>query len=227
MAQQFVLSDADRAAVSAAVSAAEARSAGEIVTIMAERSDDYHDVALWWSAFAAFMALAVVAWASPFYLSLIDRITGAWQADWPPGKVLALALFIVSMKFIGMYLLLLWKPLRLALVPGGIKHRRVKARAVTSFKIGAERRTHGRTGVLIYLSLAERRAELVADEAIAAMVAPEVWGAAMATLVGEIRAGRAAAGMIGAVEQVGAVLAQHFPRAEDDINELPDRLIEV
>ena len=131
MAQQFVLSDADRAAVSAAVSAAEARSAGEIVTIMAERSDDYHDLALWWSAFAAFMALAVVAWASPFYLSLIDRITGAWQADWPPGKVLALALFIVSMKFIGMYLLLLWKPLRLALVPGGIKHRRVKTRAVT------------------------------------------------------------------------------------------------
>ena len=49
----------------------------------------------------------------------------------------------------------------------------------------------------------------------------------MATLIGEIRAGRAAAGVIGAVEQVGAVLAEHFPRAEDDINELPDRLIEV
>ena len=227
MAQQFILSDADRTAVSDAVFAAEARSAGEIVTIMADRSDDYHDLALWWSVFVAFLALAVVAWAAPVYLSLIDRITGAWQSDWHPGKVLALALFITSVKFFGMYLLLLWKPLRLALVPGWLKHRRVKARAITSFKIGAERRTHGRTGVLIYLSLAEHRAEIVADEAIAAKVAPEVWGAAMATLVGEIRAGRAAAGMIGAVEQVGTVLAEHFPRAEGDINELPDRLIEV
>ena len=227
MAQTFVLSDTDRAAVSAAVSSAEAQSAGEIVTIMADSSDSYHDVALWWSAFAAFLALAVVAWFAPFYLSLIDRLSGEWQADWNPSRVLTLALFAASGKFLGAYLLLLWRPLRLALVPGHLKHKRVRARAVTSFKIGAERRTHGRTGVLIYLSLAERRAEIVADEAIAGMVAPEVWGAAMATLVGEIRKGHAAAGMIGAVEQVGAVLAQHFPRAEDDINELPDRLIEV
>ena len=199
----------------------------EIVTIMAESSDTYHDVALWWSAFAAFVALAVLAWAAPTYLSLIDRITGAWQADWNPARVMALALFIASAKFLGAYLLLLWQPLRLALVPSRLKHKRVRARAVTSFKIGAERRTHGRTGVLIYLSLAERRAEIVADEAIAAKVSPEVWGAAMATLIGEIRAGHAAAGMIGAAAQVGAVLAEHFPRAEDDINELPDRLIEL
>jgi len=34
-------------------------------------------------------------------------------------------------------------------------------------------------------------------------------------------------GIIAAVERVGAVLAEHFPRAEDDVNELPDRLIEV
>ena len=227
MAQIFALSETDRADISAAVSAAEAKSAGEIVTIMAESSDSYHDVALWWSAFAAFAALAVVSYAAPFYLALIDRLTGAWQADWNPGRVLTLALFIASVKFLGAYLLLLWQPLRLALVPSRLKHKRVRTRAVTSFKIGAERRTHGRTGVLIYLSLAERRAEIVADEAIAAKVSPEVWGAAMATLVGEIRAGHAAAGMIGAVTQVGAVLAEHFPRAEDDINELPDRLIEV
>jgi len=112
-------------------------------------------------------------------------------------------------------------------VPGALKHRRVRERAVMSFKIGAERRTHGRTGVLIYLSLAEHRAEIVADEAIAAKVSPEVWGEAMATLVGGIRAGQAAGGLVGAIEQVGVVLAAHFPRAEDDINELPDRLIEV
>lgn len=227
MATHFILTDADREAVSAAVSGAEDQTAGEIVTIMADSSDTYHDVALWWSAFVAMLALAVVGWFSPFYLGLIDRITGAWQSDWHPGQVLGLALFIAVAKFIGMYLILLWRPLRLALVPAALKHRRVRTRAVTSFKIGAERRTHGRTGVLIYLSLAERRAEIVADEAIAGQVAPEVWGAAMASLIGEIRAGRAGHGLVLAIEAVGAVLAEHFPRAEDDINELPDRLIEV
>ena len=227
VAQHLALTEADRAAVSAAVSAAESHSAGEIVTIMAERSDSYHDVALLWSALVALLALAALSLAPQFYLGLIDRVTGAWQADWHPGKVFGLALVAASIKFIGMWLLQLWPPLRLALVPKPLKHARVRARAVTSFKIGAERRTHGRTGVLIYLSLAEHRAEIVADDAIADKVSPEVWGAAMATLVGEIRGGRPGAGLVGAIEQVGAVLAEHFPRAGDDINELPDRLIEV
>ena len=227
MAQQFSLTEAERSAVSAAVAKAEESTAGEIVTIMAERSDSYHDVALWWSAFASFLALAWLGWFWPGYLPVIDRVLGTWQSDWQPGRVLGLALVVATLKFAGAYLLQLWQPLRLLLVPGPLKHRRVRARAVTSFKIGAERRTHGRTGVLIYLSLAEHRAEIVADDAIASMVAPEVWGEAMATLLGGIRSGRAAEGLCGAVEQVGAVLAEHFPRAENDTNELPDRLIEV
>ena len=98
---------------------------------------------------------------------------------------------------------------------------------MTCFKVGAERRTHGRTGILIYLSLAEHRAEIVADEAIASKVQAEVWGEAMAAMLAELHAGRVADGLIAAVEKVGAVLAQHFPRAEGDVNELPDRLIEV
>jgi putative membrane protein len=49
----------------------------------------------------------------------------------------------------------------------------------------------------------------------------------MAAMLVEIRAGRLADGMIAAVGEVGKVLAEHFPRADDDTNELPDRLIEV
>jgi putative membrane protein len=113
------------------------------------------------------------------------------------------------------------------LTPAPIKHARVHARALTCFRVGAESRTTGHTGILIYVSLAERRAEIIADQAIASKVAPEVWGDAMAALLSGIRAGAAGDGMVSAVEQVGKVLAQHFPRADDDINELPDRLIEI
>ena len=93
------------------------------------------------------------------------------------------------------------------------------------FRAAAERRTVGRTGVLIYLSLAERRAEIVADEAVTKVTTPECWGDAMAELIGEIRAGRPGEGLAMAVEEVGEVLARHFPKTSDDTNEIPDKLI--
>jgi len=225
--QPVHLSEADHQAVSAAVAAAESKSAGEIVTIIAGESNSFHDVAVLWSALVAFLSLTVLALFPDFYLPLVDRVLGRWASEWTAQHVLALALTAATAKFLAMWLLQLWRPLRLALVPAALKSARVRDRAVRYFKVGAERRTHGRTGILIYLSLAEHRAEIVADEAIAAKVAPEVWGDAMAALIAEIRAGRPGAGMVAAVEQVGAVLAQHFPRAEDDRNELPDRLIEL
>lgn len=221
------MTDAERARVAAAVSAAEANTAGEIVTILAGRSDEYRDVALAWAALAGLLALCALALAPQFYLHLYDRLTGAWVQEWAPGQVLGLAALIVTIKFAAAWLVLLWRPLRLALVPAPIRHARVRARAVTCFRVGAERRTTGHTGILIYLSLAEHRAEIVADAAIAARVAPEVWGAAMAAMLTELKAGRMADGLIAAVERVGAVLAEHFPRAADDVNELPNRLIEV
>jgi putative membrane protein len=124
-------------------------------------------------------------------------------------------------------LLLAWRPLRLALTPPRTKERRVRRRALALFRTAAEKRTKGSTGVLLYLSLAEHRAELIADEAIHSKVAPELWGDAMADLIEEVKAGRPGAGMAKAVERVGSVLTEHFPKSLDNPNELPDRLIEL
>lgn len=227
MAQPRALSEADHLRVSAAVAAAEGHSAGEIVTIVAERSDDYGDVALAWAVLVSFLALTALALCPGFYLSLVDRLIGNWASDWTPGAVFALAALVAMLKFAAMWLLQLWQPLKFWLIPPPLKAARVRGRAIAAFRIGAERRTQGRTGILIYLSLREHRAEIVADEAISTRVAPEVWGDAMAAMLAELRQGRLADGMIAAVERVGAVLAEHVPRAGDDRNELPDRLIEV
>ena len=118
-------------------------------------------------------------------------------------------------------------PLRMALTPRATKARRVRRRAILLFRAAAEARTAGRTGVLIYLSLDEHRAEIVADKAINDRVAPEAWGEAMALLIDAVRDDRPGEGLALAVGRVGAILAPHFPRADDDINELPDRLIEL
>ena len=221
------LSEAEHRQVSDAVKAAEASTAGEIVTVVAGRSDGYSDIALAWATIVAFTAIAFLALFPDFYLGLVDRVTGDWNAEWTPRGILSLALAVGILKFGVMWLLQLWKPLKFLLIPGPIKSARVRGRAVSVFKAAAERRTHGRTGILIYLSMDEHRAEIVADEAIVGRVAPEVWGEAMAAMLAEIRQAHIGAGMAAAVEQVGAVLAEHFPRAEDDQNEMPDRLIEL
>ena len=221
------LTPEEHAQVSAAVASAEGESAGEIVTVLADRSDGYSDVALWWSVAISFTAMAAFTLFPDFYLGLLDRLHGGWGVDWTPGALLTAVTAIGLVKFLATWLLLLWEPLRFALVPGPIKSARVRDAAVRHFKVGAERRTTGRTGVLIYLSMREHRAEIVADEAIAGKVDAEVWGAAMADMLVEIRAGRIAAGLVAGVRDVGAVLREHFPRAPDDRNEMPDRLIEV
>jgi len=87
--------------------------------------------------------------------------------------------------------------------------------------------TRARTGVLLYLSLLERRAEIVADQAIHAKVPDTLWGDAMAALIADLKADRPAEGMAKAVGLIGDVLAEHFPKSAGDTNELPDAPIEL
>lgn len=221
------LSAEDHDRISAAVGEAEMHSAGEIVTVLADRSDGYTDVALAWSAIVAFLALGALVIAPGFYMGLYERLLADWGHEWTPRMLLGLAAGVAAIKFGAMLMLQFWQPLKFWLVPPQIKTMRVHAHAVRAFRIGAEQRTTGRTGVLIYLSMREHRAEIVADRAIAEKVDPEVWGKAMSAMLAHVGEGRICDGMIVAVGKVGAILSQHFPRADDDVNELPDRLIEI
>lgn len=227
MAKPALMTEADHQKVSDAVHDAEAGTAGEIVTIIADASDRYLDVALWWSVIVVMLSLAALAAVPDFYLGLVGRLSNGWVVEWTLAEAFELALAVAVIKFLAARLILQWMPLRLLLTPRIVKAQRVRRRAIRYFKVGAERRTSGRTGVMIYLSMAEHIAEIVADEAIHSKVAPEAWGEAMAKLVAEVRHGRIADGMAAAIGDVGLILSQHFPRAADDLNELPDRLIEL
>ncbi len=221
------LDDAGRQLVAEAVSAAEAQTSGEIVTVLAERSDGYTDVALLWAAGAAFTAMSVFAAFPLPFLDLWDSLVGGWGHEWSTGELASMVIALGLVTFLGVVLVQQWEPLKFALIPAPTKTIRVHNQAVRQFKVGAERRTTGRTGVLIYLSMREHRAEIVADDSIAALVPAEVWGEAMGDMLAEIRKGRIAEGLAAGIRDVGFVLAQHFPRGSEDVNELPDRLIEV
>ena len=221
------LSDEDHAKVSAAIAKAEAQTNGEIVAVATPISDPYHDVALHWALIPLFAVLAWAAWRPSALTWWYEFLLGGWDTEPTLSQLLTLLMIFAALKFIVWLLILKWMPLRVALTPGATKERRVRRRAITIFRAAAERRTAGRTGILIYLSMAEHRAEIVADEAITKVTTPETWGEAMAALVDEVKQGRPADGIIAAIERVGVVLAEHFPRSATDKNEIPDKLIEL
>ena len=220
------MNEADHAKVSAAIAAAEGGTDGEVIAIITERSDSYHDVGLHYAVAVLFLLLASFA-AWPDQLEAWWTRLMGWTA--PPGvqELLLLLLGFALFKFLVALFVMRWMPLRLALTPGATKTRRVRRRAVMLFKAAAERRTVGRTGVLIYLSMGEHRAEIIGDDAITAVTTPETWGEAMIALLTEVKAGRPAEGIVAAVGLIGAVLAEHFPKDGADTNEIPDKLIEL
>ena len=220
------LSADDHARVSAAIAAAEGKSDGEIIAIAADQSDAYHDVGLHYAVLVLFLVFAFFAiW--PHQLELWWTRLMGWTAEPSLRQLLTLLLGFALLKFLAVLFILKWRPLRMLLTPGSTKTRRVRRRAVMLFKTGAERRTIGRTGILIYLSMAEHRAEIVGDEAITAVTTPETWGEAMAALIKDVKDGRPGDGIVAAVGLIGEVLATHFPKTSEDSNEIPDKLIEL
>ena len=219
------ISDADGALVEAAIRAAEATTDGEVAAIVAPASDPYHDVVLHWALLATLLALAIVAWF-PHVLTLLRALPdGGWAGEYPLGQLLGVLMIVLVIVFLGARFGL--GRLRYALAPGATKHRRVRRRAIDLFKAGTEQRTKSRTGVLLYLSIAERRAEIVADAAIASRVSPEAWGEAMAALIAGIKADQPGRGMADAIGRIGAVLAEHFPRTGTDPDEMPNHLVRL
>jgi putative membrane protein len=215
----------DHKIVTSAVSLAEQTTDGEIVTIVTGESDHYGDVAWAISGLVALTALLVISLFPEIYLNIIDWLTGGWSG------ISALpywALFVfTALKFFGTRLILIWKPLLYLLIPPPIKKARVRKRAISLFRVSTDHRTVGRTGILLYLSMREHRAEIVADSAIVDKVEPAIWGDAMISLIDLVRADKPGEGMAEAVRQMGIVLSEHFPKTDQNPNELPDKLIEL
>jgi putative membrane protein len=222
-----MFSEADHALVTGAVAKAERSSDGEIVTIVAPRSDAYHDVGLHYAVLAMLLVPTIAALIPQAWIDSLLGLVFGWNASLSFRLLMLVLVVAMAIVFLIVRFAFAWMPLRMALTPASTRTRRVRRRAVELFRAGTEKRTKGRTGILLYLSLLEHRAEIVADEAIHGRVEPDEWGEAMAALVDGVKAGRPGEGMALAVGKIGEVLAQCLPPTLDNPNELPDRLIEL
>ena len=195
----------DEAAISEAIGRAEAKTSGEIVVVAAIASDGYRSFPVIW---AALLALAV-----PMPLIFMTK----WPVEYI--YLLQLAVFFICL------LLFQWERFRFYAVPGAVKRARAHQRAVEQFLVQNLHTTKSRTGVLIYVSFAERFAEVIADEGIYRKVPPSTWEDAVGELTNHLARGTTAEGFIRAIERCGKGLAKHFPPGMVDKNELPNHLI--
>ena len=216
----------DHGRLSDAVRRAEGDTSGEIVTIIADRSDAYHDVGLHYAILAMLLVPILFAVFPHWPDAILRLVTSGWGEREMPA-LYVLIFFLMALVFLIVRYTLAIMSLRLALTPKATRRRRVRRKAIELFRVGTEKRTTGRTGILIYLSMGEHMAEIVADEAIYTRVPDTDWGDAMAAMIEHVAAGRTTDGMIAAVEKVGVILAANLPRDAGDKNELPDRVIEL
>ena len=202
-----MISDTDRARISAAIREAEAHTAGEIFCVIARHSSDYRLVPVAWAA-----ALALVAPLPFLYLT-------NWSA--PVVYLLQIMAFLIAAAALSN------AKIRFAIVPRRARHDRAHAEAMRQFFAQGIDKTEHRTGVLIFASTAERYVEVVADAGINDKVAPSIWDDAVGALVAAIKEGRPGDGFVAAIEQCGVVLAAHFPPGALKRDELSDKLLEI
>ena len=201
------LDDAGRKLVADAVSEAESATSGEIVCVIAGESDSY--------LYAPYMFAALVALLIPFPL-----IFFTW---WPVQWIYALQL----VSFLAMLAILMPREMRIKLIPRSLQRTRAHRRAVEQFLVQNLHTTDGRTGVLIFISVAERYAEILADQGINAKVQPGIWQEIVDRMTEQIGQGRTADGFVDAIEAAGKLLAAHFPPGSADPDELPNHLIVI
>jgi putative membrane protein len=202
-----VLGEAERERVHAALREAERRTAGEIVPIVLERSDR-HPGADWLAAMTFLLVGSALlaphlSWDSPPLVLLAQLGLGA-------------AGFLAARALPGFKRLFVSETRATEMA---------EEQAQQEFFANALHRTEGSSGILLFVSLLERRSIVLADEGIASRVAPETWAEADRSVLEGIRRGSLCDGLVAAIAACGAVLAEHAPWREGDRNELPDRLI--
>lgn len=228
-----MLSEQEILTVKAAVRAAEVRTRGELYCVIAEESSDYRETPFLWAGLTALAAPAILLLAG-VEVSVPDAFA-PWTAA-QAGEAVEMAvqgaltttLALQAALFIVVAVIGSLGPVRRFMTPRSVKLERARRHAQELFLARNLHQTRERTGVLIFVSLAEHAAELIADEGIAAVVAQSRWDEAMAALITGAKAGRTGAGLAAAVAQVGDILAEHFPAdSQNNPNELPDGVIQI
>ncbi|HEY5409398.1 MAG TPA: TPM domain-containing protein [Caulobacteraceae bacterium] len=228
----MLLSDQDHERIKKAVDEAETRTSGEIVCVLARECSDYWEVPIVWAAAVA-LILPLAGLLIGLRPAMIPLLTGGWiaanadGADAAIGRALMTYAVLQAVLFIVVALVASIPAVRRAITPRALKRERVHHRALEQFAARAYHLTEHDTGVLIFASLAERQAIVIADDGVAPKVGPDAWTKVVGALVSGMKAKDPGDGFASAIAVAADILAAHCPRQPGDHNQLPDTVIEL
>jgi putative membrane protein len=202
-----LLSEAELQQVAEAIERVERDTDAELVTVLAARADDYRYIPLLWASLLALLL--------PGGLLFFSGWLSAWQL-----------LLVQWATFIALALVFRLPSLTSRLIPRSVRHWRACNLARRQFIELNLHHTDGGTGMLIFVSEAERYVEILVDRGIASRIDDNAWQSIVETFTHRVRSGQVLEGFLGCIDACGALLKQHVP-ATHERNELPNRLVVI
>lgn len=214
------LSESEKTALSAQIKHVESRTQAEIVTVIAQSSDGYRYIPTLW---AALIALSV---PGLYYLWIALNSTG-WETTEISTSLFPWLYSFQVLTFLGLGMIFQIPKARLWMVPKHVKRKRAARHAREQFFLQKLHETQGRTGILIFVSVAEHYVEIIVDTAIAEVINDQQWSTTVDEFIEHVRKGDIATGFASTIDHCREVVWEHFPAPESRPDELPNRLIEV
>ena len=196
--------------IETAIAEAESHTSGEIVPILVRRSSTVGHVPL---VSFTLLLLCVFLFDLPTHLAELGGPNWLWLgACWGLAGGVALSLSRLD-------------AVERLLTPRPDQMQQVDQRAEIEFYELEMSQTQDRTGILLFVSLMEHRAVVLADHSIAEKLDAEIWQELVDLMIQGVKRGDLAEGMAQAIRRCGELLSPHFPIAADDTNELRDHLV--
>lgn len=213
-----MITELDKTSIAEAIAQVERQTTGEIVCVLAKQSDDYRYIPILWAA--------IVGLAVPLFVLLYDWLFGAMGFYVSLMPSLYIVYFVQLGVFLAVFLMVQWRVLKFVLLPKSVMRKRAKRLAAEQFMMQKIHLTTERTGVLLFISVAEKQVEIIADEGIYQKLDPNVWQGLLDELINQIKADKMTDGIVQAVAQIGKLLAAHYPAdAANNLNELPNHIV--
>jgi putative membrane protein len=196
-----------KARVTAAIREVEAQTSAELVVAVKHASSDYHDV-----DYLVGFVLALATLSAALYLPV-------------PFAVWAMPLDVALGFVVGAFLAANLPPLRRLLLPRLRRDRETQAAACSAFVKRGISRTKGRNGILVFVSTFERAFVCVPDIGVDVEALGARWRAQQDAARDAVARLDFEAFLV-AIRGLGPLLAEAMPHQADDVNELPDEVVD-
>ncbi|KQC09334.1 MAG: hypothetical protein APR54_03680 [Candidatus Cloacimonas sp. SDB] len=214
------LSDADRKAVSDTIAQSESKTSGEIAVAVTKESYDYAIYETVFALLGGFLYFVIMS----FFVSEIELMLQSMFWNYSVNYLVLFYGFSTFMVIAILYFLANISALDRLIVPPKIRRIKVRERAVRHFMESGVYNTRDRTGILIFISLLERRVELIADSGIAVKISQEKWNNIVEIIISGIKKGELTLNLNRAIKECGILLQEFFPIKKDDTNELSNEI---